>query len=298
VSPTRPVAAGRDPEYDRFGPWVVRISPDDPLPPLFAGAVPDAQDALMSIKVPRRISRREARPGMDLYDYVLVLREAGVQIHERVGRSVRTRTIDYGEIHQLSLSEQLLRGELRLGLRGEDRALPYNTVSKNLMREVAVLIRRRYLSPTVQPSALPPSAPSAVLSFYFERLLDEELADGKSRALAAQETVVAGALGREGLRRWLDRASGRRLLESLHVCDGTELRFIDRGYAYAYRWQAVYGRRETFMPVANVRGVDWDVTGDGSAMLTVRSDGGEGRWAFSGDLGRLEPYLGWLRRLT
>ena len=256
MSPARPLAAGRDPEYDRFGPWVVEISPDDPVPPLFASSVSGTQDALMSIKVPRKISRREARPGMDLYDYVLVLREAEVEVHERVDTSVRSRTIAYGDIHQLRLSEQLLRGELRLGLAGEDYALPYNTVSRDLMREVTGLIRRRYVEPASEPLALPPPAPSAGLSFYFERLLGEELTDGPGRALAAQETISAAELRRGRLRRWLDRASGRRLLESVHVCDGAELRFIDRGSTYAYRWQTIYGRREMFMPVANVRDVE------------------------------------------
>ncbi len=298
MSPARPLAPGRDLEYDRFGPWVLRIGPDDPVPPLFVPSVSGTQDALMSIKVPRKISRREARPGMDLYDYVLVLRDAEVQIHERVGSSVRSRTIAYGDIHQLCLSEQLLRGELRLGLAGEDYALPYNTVSRDLMREVAGLIRRRYLDPAAQAPTLPPPAPSAGLSFYFERLLGEELADGTGRALATQETVSAAELSRGRLHRWLDRASGRRLLESLHVCDGAELRFIDRGASYAYRWQTIYGRREMFMPVANVRDVSWEVAEDGSATLTVRSDGGTSSWAFAGDLSRLEPYRDWLRRLT
>lgn len=298
MSPAHRLAAGRDLEYDRFGPWVVEIGPDDPVPPLFAASVSGTEDALMSIKVPRKISRREAGPGMNLYDYVLVLREADVEVHERVDTNVRSRTIAYGDIHQLRLSEHLLRGELRLGLAGEDYALPYNTVSRDLMREVTGLIRRRYVEPASEPVALPPPAPSTGLSFYFERLLSEELTDGAGRALATQETVSAAELRGGRLRRWLDRASGRRLLESVHVCDAAELRFIDRGSTYAHRWQTIYGRRELFMPVANVRDVSWEVAEDGSATLTVRSDGGAGSWAFAGDLNRLEPYLDWLRRLT
>ena len=61
----------RDPEYDRFGPWIYEISEEDPVPPLFIDHIPTDKIPLMSIKIPRKIDRSEARPGWNLYDYVM-----------------------------------------------------------------------------------------------------------------------------------------------------------------------------------------------------------------------------------
>jgi hypothetical protein len=288
----------RDPEYDRFGPWVIEISDDDPVPPLFAGHVSEASDVILSIKVPRKVARRDAAPGMDLYDYVVQLHEQTLAIHERVHSTVRSHTVAYREIQQLRVSEHLLRGELLLDAGGAGYSLPYNTVSNDLMREVARLIRQRYLDPSATRLELPPAPSPAPLSFHFMNLLHEAQADGRSRALASQETVPLGALERGRLRRWLAKLAGQRLLESIHLCDGLELRIIDRGYTYAHRWQSLYGRRETFIPLANIRGLGWETRDDGSAELTVRTDGGEGSWAFSGDLQHVEEYVAWLERLA
>ena len=53
---------GRDAEYDRFGPWVVEIGDEDPPPPLFLPHLTRTEQALLSVKIPRKVARRRGTP--------------------------------------------------------------------------------------------------------------------------------------------------------------------------------------------------------------------------------------------
>ena len=91
------------------------------------------------------------------------------------------------------------------------------------------------------------------------RMLSEELAsDTGTRPVATQSSIAMGVLEESFVRRFLIGIVDKRLLESLHLSDGRELTIIDRGQPYAYRWQSVYGRAETWIPLADITAVDWD----------------------------------------
>ena len=100
----------RDPEYDRFGPWIIEISPDDPAPPLFVPFLDRTEEPRLSLKVPRQIERRRAHPGMDLYDYVVNLYEEDMLILMRVGPEVEARALRYRDIGSLRVREDLCAG--------------------------------------------------------------------------------------------------------------------------------------------------------------------------------------------
>ncbi len=97
--------------------------------------------------------------------------------------------------------------------------------------------------------------------------------------------MALGALETGPVRRLLFGLVDRRLLESVHLCDGHELRVFDRGRSFAYRWQSIYGRRETTVPLANISAVGWDDGGDdgSTGTLTVSTAGGDSSWAFTRD---------------
>ena len=78
-------------EYDRFGPWAVAISDDDPPPPLFEPLI-ERREPMLAIKIPRSVERRNARPGMDLYDYLVCLYEHDLVILARAEDGVSVAT--------------------------------------------------------------------------------------------------------------------------------------------------------------------------------------------------------------
>ncbi len=300
---------GHDREYDRFGPWVIAISDEDSSPPLFVPHMTRTETPLLAIKIPRKVSRRDAHPGMDLYDYMVSLYEDDMVILERTERDVRTTTITYRDIRLLRVREDLLRGNIHLGLAERPFDLPYNTVSNEVMRRFAGLIRDRYgvhaqepIQPSepTEPITLPHTAKIDRLSFYFEGLLGIMRNEGSAfRPLAAQTDIQLGSLETSVLRKVLFGVVDKRLLESLHLSDGRELWVIDRGRPYAYRWQTVYGREETFMPLANITTVTWDnVRDDTLTTLSISTEGGTPSWAFTTDNASLVTYRAWLNELS
>jgi hypothetical protein len=287
----------RDPEYDRFGPWVIEISEEDPPPPLFVPHLTRSEAPLLALKIPRRISRREAHPGMDLYDYMVSLYEQDMVVLQRVEREVRTRTIRYRDVQYLSLRDELLRGSVHLGALEGHHDLPFNSVSGDIMRRLVGIIRERY-----QPEPAPPAVEfepvaSTELSFYFERLLREEMTgDSGMRPMATQPDTPLGALEEGLLRRFFFGLVAKRLLESIHLSDGRELLVVDRGQKYVYRWQSNYGRVETWLPLANITAVDWDWGPDEAeatpVTVTVSTGAGDLAWVFTPN----NPTIGHYRR--
>jgi hypothetical protein len=285
----------RDPEYDRFGPWVIEVSDEDPPPPLFVPHLTRTEDPLLSIKIPRKISRREAHPGMDLYDYMVSLYEEDMVVLEREEREVKARTIRYRDVQHLSLRDELLRGTVHLGVPEEPYDLPFNTVSGDIMRRLVSLVREGYLQGLdplpveVEPVEL------TELSFYFERLLrDVQESETGMRPVAAQADTALGALEESFARRFLFGLVDKRLLESLHLSDGRELKVVDRGQPYAYRWQSIYGRTETWIPLANITASEWDWGPDEAdtapVTVVVNTSAGDLSWVFTPNNGTIGHY--------
>jgi hypothetical protein len=287
-------------EYDRFGPWAIEISGEDPPPPLFASYLSPAEPPLLSIKIPRRIERRDARPGMDLYDYVVCLRETDLVVLQRVGREVRSETWRYRDVQQLSVAQHLLRGNIHLGLPGRPCDLPYNTVSNDLMARLVAMVRQRYCRHDRQaPLEGTLEVPNGELSFSFEGLLaTERRQDTGMRLIAAQGTAPVGPRGPTAARRLFLRMAGRRLLESMHLTDGRELMIVGRGQAYADRWQSIYGADTCFIPIANLRGIAWQEDARHAAVnLILRTDGGASVHVFARDNPSIASYAAFLSAL-
>jgi len=284
----------RDPEYDRFGPWVIEISEVDPPPPLFLPYLTRTEEPLLSIKIPRKIDRRDAQAGMNLYDYLITLYEEDLVILERVGDAVQARTFYYGDIQYLRLNENLLKGILNLCTIDMDYALRFNTVSSAIMQQLVDLIRQRYTGP-VGPALIEENArfQEEALSFYFTRLLaDEHKHNPAFQVLAAQAETAVGAYETAAYRKILLGIISKRLLESLHLSDGRELKIINRGRTYKYRGQNVYATERCYIPLDNISAVNWQKDPQNAAIinLSLETGGGHIFYAFLKDNPGLPAY--------
>jgi hypothetical protein len=236
---------------------------------------------------------------MDLYDYVVSLYEEELIVLQRVERGVRERRIAYRDVQYLQVREDLLRGRLDLGVPGDRYELPYNTVSHELMGRVAGVVRERYLGPDDAPTDLPASSRGEGLSFYFERLLREEReTEVPATLLLAQPELALGALATSTLRRVLFGLVEKRLLESVHICDGRELRILDRGQPVAYRWQSIYGHHETSIPLANIAGATLTPADEITQTLTLGTAAGEVAWLLGRQTDGAAAYAEWLSKLA
>lgn len=83
-------------EFDRFGPWVDPVEDVEDVPRLYRTYPLDLDATRLVLKVPRNIARRDANPGMDLYDHLLVLEQERLTVLSRqveTGRGRRGATV-------------------------------------------------------------------------------------------------------------------------------------------------------------------------------------------------------------
>lgn len=287
-------------EYDHFGPWVLEVASDDPPPPVFVPYLMHQEAPLIAVKVPRRIERRDAHPGMDLYDYLICLYDDDLEVMQRDEREVRVRTCRYRDIGHLSVTRTLLHGNIRLGLPGGPCDVPFNTAADDPIRRVIGLIRG-HCHPQPTETTVPTGSDPCVdrLSFYFRHLLADLRTERPTvRLLALQDTVALGARETTATRRLFLRAAGKRLLESMHCSDGQELIILGRGQRDAYRWESVYGEVTSYIPLDRVREVGWrEDAANQTADLSIRTDGGVVSYAFTHDNPSVEAYRAYLSQL-
>lgn len=277
----------RDAEYDRFGPWILEITPRDPIPRLFASHHTRVDTPLLAIKIPRPIDRQIASPGMHLYDVVMHLYEEEMEILRRVKGSnshdsVLSETVRYEKIISIVLRENLLNGSLTLHMRQSECSFGFSTVSMDIITRMITLIQQRYTpqSSLFDPPSLAPapslSAPSLQeLDCYYMNLVREE---GKQhpawRIIGHQHRTPLGSVGEGSGKSLFNRIVAKDLLETLHFSDGRELSIITRGRDFRYLHRSVYGKEQWYIPIRNVRQIRID-TGTGGtelAKISVSTD--------------------------
>lgn len=278
----------RDPEYDRFGPWVLEISNEDPIPPLFVSWMTRDEAPLFSIKIPRPDERRNLEPGMNMYDYVVSLYESDLHVLERNENDVNEQSIPYKDIVAIRHKEDLLDGELNIYIAQRSYSIPYNTVSSEIVCRLADLLRERYIADGSSEAASSGNAGSMEvgdeLSFYFNGLLKGARKDQPDMSILATQTEVPVSSIEENLwRRFLYGAIDKRLLESIHMFNGRELQIINRGRTWSYRWQVVYGKETLFLPLEKITGinVEPDPKNPGISTVVFRTAGSSHSFSFT-----------------
>lgn len=140
----------RTAEFDAFGPWVMTVPAADKVPPLFRPVV-DLTGARLAVKFPRPIERRDARPDMDLYDHLVLVREGGVEVLTRAPHAadgIQRTWLDGSDLLAAENSVALLDGRLRLHSRvGEPVEVTYNGSSAGQVEALLTEVRRFWREP-------------------------------------------------------------------------------------------------------------------------------------------------------
>jgi hypothetical protein len=293
----------RDPEYDAFGPWIIEISELDPPPPLFRPYLTREEIPLLSIKIPRKIERRLAHPGMNLYDYMVTLYQEDFVILQRVENDVRSEAFYYRDIQYIRYGEHLLKGNLHLAMRGKVFDVPFNTVSTKIMHHLVSLIRERYTNGEAQATMSEEIRDIAEgdLSYYFTRLLAQEKAKyPERRVLATQTETSIGSFETRTFRKLLFGIISKLLLESLHLSDGRELKIISRGKTYRYKGQSIHGLETCYIPTSKISGVTWEADTKNTAVLnlTLQTAGGSVSYTFVRENRSIRSYASFLSAVT
>jgi hypothetical protein len=132
-----------DKEYDGFGPWINEIDAEHEIPRIFKYDFKEKEDYLILFTIPRRIESTKAKPGMDLYDYLIGATDTNLYIWKRAGKSVVEKKINYDDILALKDIHALLRGELILFTKNETIKIVYNTVSEQVIMKFVNIIGQK-----------------------------------------------------------------------------------------------------------------------------------------------------------
>lgn len=174
-------------EYDAFGPWILEINDEYPMPPLYIKHYHEKETPLMLIKIPRNIDRRNATPDMNLYDYVVGMFASYLYILKRVRNSVEEKRVWYKDIVAVRSTAALLSGELVFFLKGEAIIINYNTVSKEIMDTLADIIRGKYSTEIHCLDIAPLEYDINKIEHYYALLIDQmKRKDAKIRMVAYQ----------------------------------------------------------------------------------------------------------------
>ncbi len=144
----------RTAEFDAFGPWILPVTAPHEVPPLFQPHA-DLAGTRLVVKVPRPIERRDARPDMDLYDHLVLVRPDAVEILTRGHQGGVLRTALAGsDLLALENSVALLAGRLTLHARTTAPVeIAYNGSSADLVDTLVADIRRMWRPGTVGDDA-------------------------------------------------------------------------------------------------------------------------------------------------
>ena len=181
-------------EYDSFGPWAYEINDSYPLPRLFAPFFSADDKAILMIKIPRQIDRKDASPDMDLYDFVLALYEDKLRILERKGNEVADHLIPAESFMGIRIYEKLLMAGCTVFSDNESVSFPFNSTSMALIRKFADLSIEKLQDKgpaghTVDVSSLPVSGetPDSIL---LTNLLHEEQVKTEGIAVGAKQAGI------------------------------------------------------------------------------------------------------------
>ena len=174
----RQVAERERDEYDRFGPWVMKIESPGQLPPAFDPYGREVMACAMAVKVPFPVDRRDAVAGSDLYECVIAAGKAALVILDLDGGELRRREQPYAGLALISLSHEVLDGRLDFIAHGDDvPALRFNAVSLPLMQELVDVLRQRRAEAQGQAAAEPGPdlcAPPSEDSIFFKNLYSDQ----------------------------------------------------------------------------------------------------------------------------
>jgi hypothetical protein len=129
-------------EYDSFGPWIDVVRNQAQIPRLYRDHAVDFATALLVLKVPRNINRRDALPSMDLYDRMLIVDQTAMTVLSREGAVYTVSVVPHTMIAAITDRVDLLDGRLTVHtVDGGSIVVPYNGSSEDVIATLVDLLR-------------------------------------------------------------------------------------------------------------------------------------------------------------
>ena len=242
-------------EYNAFGPWAYEISEKTPLPRLFAPYFTADDKAVIKIKIPREIERRNAEPGMDLYAYVVALYEDRLLVLKREDGTVLEKQIPLKEFKGVRIYQNLLKGGYTIFSARGSISFPFNSVSLDLFHKLTNLTLERVKSRSRDVSSLPVTETAPESMLLINMLHDAEMKIPDIHVGAVQKSADVHRKG--ATQNMIERMLwGEMNPEALHLYTDQYLIVFENGVFPNHVGMQDFGYTQTIIPLDQIDGIE------------------------------------------
>lgn len=251
-------------EYDVFGPWILEIHDIDDIPRLFKPYLLKIDDALLLLKLPKDIERRNANPSMDLYDYVLGVYYEYLLVLKKNNKSVDVLEIKFRDIVAIRKSNDLLNGDVTFYLSKKIMSFHYNVVSSDIIDHLLKLIRKKYTKKNnlIIGDLQDYNIFQGIDDLYINLLHHFDNPEDQFKVLAIQQSIKAIPSYTTITKKIIDFVNVYRenLLQStMYLTNEKELLIISRGNTFRGPKIAVYRYDLTYIPLSRIKNIRYDI---------------------------------------
>jgi hypothetical protein len=241
-------------EYNEFGPWIAMINDSTELPPQFEHESDLILNADYAFKIPRQIERRNAKPGMPLYDQVVAYYSDQLILFDRNETNTIKKThIQLSDILMIQSLQELLFGELIITTQEDSHSIVYNPVSHEIIEKLVTDIRKTYYDKPEKFNIEALDEHVKIHSPIFKTILLTELTTDDVKLIEYQPFIELVRQKTNAFTFFTDLISKPVLQDSMFLTNGKELIILSRVQEVKSEKDADYGYRKTFIPLDYIK---------------------------------------------
>ncbi|MEE1162841.1 MAG: hypothetical protein UHU21_04015 [Lachnospiraceae bacterium] len=235
--------------------------------------------AVIKIKIPREIERRNGKPGMDLYDYVVALYEDRILILKREDGTVLEKQIPLKEFKGVRIYQNLLKGGYTIFSARGSISFPFKSVSLDLFRKLTNLVLERVKSQVRDISSLPVTETAPESMLLINMLHDTEMKLPDIRVGAVQKSADVHRKG--ATQNMIERMLwGEMNPEALHLYTDQYLIVFENGVFPNHVGMQDFGYTQTIIPLDRIDGIEVAHSEEYSLLEESRLTLGQDRIAY------------------
>ncbi len=242
-------------EYDAFGPWILQIKSQEEIPRIFDAFI-KYEDSSDFYKIPRDITRREAKPGDALYRILIAFSKEQLIFLENDHNSVIKRSIPYHTIQSIQNRVDLLNGTLIIKSHNTEVKIPYNAVSSDLIIEVVFKLRlnyNKYFKITNNP--LVEKDHSLPQNYFYKGILSKMRTKEEIFVLDAQETFEINKKENRWYDHLIDLYNPMIFQKIMFLTNNKELIIISRKNGIKRKRSSDYSHIHTYIPLKTIESI-------------------------------------------
>jgi len=242
-------------EFHSFGSWLIEIKKEEEIPLQFIDLKQTILNAEYSFKVPRKIERRKAHPGMRLYDAVVSLLPDKIILQQIRNKTVEVDDILFNDINYLVHINELLDSQIIIVTKKQEYAIEYNSVSSDISNGFISKIRDKILTsePVFNLDAF--AEVKTIDSELYKNLINNEINDSPVKVIEYQPFIQLSKTNPSPAEKLFNTHNKYELQDTVFLANTKELIVVNRKEAVKKIDKADYGYSRTYLDLTKIQGV-------------------------------------------